>query len=365
MNPRSIPRPTLGVLIPCRNEAAVIARKLRNLALLQWPETDGGSHRIVVVDDGSEDGTAGLAGALAGQLFPPQRAARFGPSVELVLNDRRPGKSGAVARGIAALECHVDLIVLTDADVLLRPHALVALAQAFGAEPDLGMACGSQEFVAAVADDGTPSGPSGDHPRRADGLFDRFTALVRAFESRSGRLFSVHGQLLAWRSGLGIEPGAGIAADDLDLMIQVRARGLAVRKLERARFLEVKTPAGPAREQQALRRARAYVQIAPRCKLPVSVPIADRLQFLAYRWLPIASPWLAILGLGLVVGLALSALPSLASFVVLAALAASSLLPVVRRLARLLEVIARATLVESRKSLGDRWEMDRTAGGAS
>ena len=76
------PRPTLGVVVPCRNERAVIARKLLNLALLRWPETDGRPHRIVVVDDGSEDGTAGVAGALAGQLFPPHRAAPFGPVVE-------------------------------------------------------------------------------------------------------------------------------------------------------------------------------------------------------------------------------------------------------------------------------------------
>ena len=43
---------------------------------------------------------------------------------------------------------------------------------------------------------------------------------MRAFESRFGKLFSVHGQLMAWRSCLGILPTPGYAADDLDLMLQ-------------------------------------------------------------------------------------------------------------------------------------------------
>ena len=41
-------------------------------------------------------------------------------------------------------------------------------------------------------------------------------------------------------------------------------------------------------------------------------------------------------------------------------LAAALLLPPVRRLARLLWVIARATRIEARGSLGDRWEMARS-----
>ena len=356
------PRPTLGVVVPCRNERAVIARKLRNLALLRWPETDGRPHRIVVVDDGSEDGTAGVAGALAGQLFPPHRAAPFGPVVEVVVNDRRPGKAGAVARGLAAVEFEADLVVLTDADVVLRPDALVEVADAFAADPGLGMACGSQEFVRALHEDGTPRGPDGERPAPAPGRYDLWTAKVRAWESRTGRLFSVHGQLLAWRTGLGIEPTPGVAADDLDLMCQVRRRALAVRKLDAARFLEEKTPAGPARAAQELRRARAYVQVAPRFSLPAGAPLVDRLHFAAYRWLPLAAPWLALAaGLFLLVQV-LSWLPSPAGWTALAVLAGGAVSPPGRRLLRLLVVIARATLHEQAASLGDRWEMERVRG---
>jgi len=47
------------------------------------------------------------------------------------------------------------VIVLTDADVVIAPEALVELARAFEREPRLGMATGSQRFVDSLCDDGT------------------------------------------------------------------------------------------------------------------------------------------------------------------------------------------------------------------
>ena len=43
------------------------------------------------------------------------------------------------------------------------------------------------------------------HGRAAAG-WDRWTARARRLESRFGALFSVHGQLLAWRAELGLLP---------------------------------------------------------------------------------------------------------------------------------------------------------------
>lgn len=343
--------PALGVVVPCRNEAAVIERKLRNLARAQWPQS-ARPHRIVVVDDGSEDDTAERAAAV------PRGADT--PVVDVVPNRGRPGKAGAINEGLARLEPLVDVVVLSDADVVVRPDALAALATAFATHPRLGMACGSQEFVVDLAEDGTPRGADGGEPVPAAGRYDRWTALVRKLESRRGRLFSVHGQLLAWRADLGIRPTPGIAADDLDLMRQVRARGLRVEKLDDASFLEVKTPPGADRRAQELRRARAYVQVVGLCRLPAGASWLDRAHFAAYRWMPLASPWLALVGAALAVLAAwlVAGGPGAAAAAVLVALTALS--PPGRHLARLLAVIARAQRLESRQSLADRWEMARS-----
>ena len=344
------PAPRLGVLIPCRDEAAVLPRKLANLARTTWPAPPTeGPHRLVVVDDGSEDDTAAVA---RGFDWPLDQV-----ELSVVENRGRPGKAGAIARGLAELE-GCDLVILTDADVVLRPAALGALAASFAAEPGLAMASGAQEFVCSLADDGTCRGADGAEPVPAGGLYDRWTAWVRRLESRSGRLFSVHGQLLAWRAGLGLAPTPGLAADDLDLRLQARGTGGTVRLVEGARFLERKTPAGAGRDGQAMRRARAYFQVLRRSRAPRGA--VDRLQWCAYRFLPGLAPWLALVTLilaGLGLGWAFGA-SGLAAGLAGAGLVLA--LPVGRRLVWLLDVILRAWWRERRGTLPDRWEMERT-----
>ena len=352
--------PVLGVLVPCRNERAVIGRKLANLGQQAWPAAPR-PHALVIVDDQSDDDTAGLATeALARGFDPATSPHRPALHARVVTNEGRPGKAGAMLAGLAALaELRVDVIVLTDADVVFESGALLAVAHAFAAARPPGMACGSQRFVDSLAPDGRPAAADGSAPQAAAGLYDRLTAVVRRWESRRGRLFSVHGQLLAWRADLGLSPTPGIAADDLDLMRQVRTQGEAVVKLDDARFLEVKTPPGADRRSQQSRRARAYFQVIGRCRLPPPAPLLDRLQFAAYRVLPAQAPRLAVLvallppalgalldgGRGAAWGAALSA--SLVSS------------PPGRRLVRLLAVIAASQRAEAAEPLPDRWEMTR------
>lgn len=342
----------LGVVVPCRNERDVIARKLRNLARVVWPP---GEHRVVVVDDGSDDGTADVARETLATW--PDHA----PHGDVVTSTERPGKAGAIAAGLAALGDDVDVIALTDADVVFADDALVHVADAFAKRPRVGMACASQRFVEALGDDGSATSPDGAPPTPAPGTYDLWTAVVRARESRAGRLFSVHGQLLAWRTGLGVVPTPGLAADDLDLMLQVRAAGADVVKLDDALFYEVKTPPGPARRSQQIRRARAYVQLVRRRPFPNPRDASERRQFAFYRLAPLAAPWLALVGALAVPVLAGLLTGDLRTAIVTALLLGLAIawLPPLRRLAKLLLVIAQASRLESKGTLADRWEMAR------
>jgi hypothetical protein len=350
----------IGVLVPCRNEARVIERKLRNLAVCAWPRSGGAAaHRICVVDDGSEDATAELARARGAELF---RAAD-GRAFEVVPNRAAPGKCGAIHSGLAALGDSVDLIVLTDADVVLEPDALVELAHAFAREPRLGMACAAQRFVRDLAADGTCRAADLGALRDGSGRYDRWTARIRAFESRRGRLYSVHGQCLCWRTELGLAPRVGYAADDLDLMLQARARGVRIELVPSARFCEQKTRPGPLREQQALRRARAYFQVVRDAGGLAAggseAELGARVQRLLYRHAPGAAPWCALalaVDLPLVAG-GLWGAPAAAccAGLLFTALATSP----GWRLAALLVTIARAMRLERRSKLSDRWEMAR------
>jgi len=347
--------PRIGVLVPCRNEEAVIERRLRNLALAVWPPATG-PHRLVVVDDGSGDRTAERARALCATLFGD------GVRAEVVRNAQRPGKPGAIAQALLELEGSVDLLVLTDADVVFEPAALERVAAAFAREPGPAMATGEQRFVAGLAEDGSCRGPGGAALADAGGVYDGWTARVRRLESRRGALFSVHGQLLAWRAALGLRPTPGIAADDLDLMLQARAGGGRVVQVRGARFLEVRAPAGAERRAQALRRARAYVQFLghPRIAELCSTGSAlRRWQATLYRRVPTAAPWWVaeFVLVSLLVAAGFGGVPSAG---VLALLwIAVGISPAGRRAVALMRVIAGAVRSEAREDLGDRWETAR------
>jgi len=346
-----VSQPTLGVLIPCRNEAGVIERRLRNLARSRWPDSPG-AHQLVVIDDGSEDASAALARAACASLF-----SGAGVEARVVLNRRAPGKAGALLQGLEELAQRCGVVVLTDADVLTEPRALVEIARAFGADARLGMASGAQVFVRELAADGSVG--ASHVGQRAAGLYDRITARVRALESRCGRLFSVHGQLLAWRASLAIAP-RGLAADDLDLMLQVRARGARTRLIGAARFFEVKPRKGAERERQALRRAQAYVQCMR--ALPAGLGACgglERLQLQLYRRLPSAMPWLLLLAAAAVPLCAWSQGGWRAGSVALALIVMLALVPPGRRLVELMHVIVRAGRREKQLPLSDRWETAR------
>lgn len=334
----------VGVLVPCRNEAAVIERRIANLAAEDWP---AGAHRVTVVDDGSTDGTADRARrAIEAAPFPA------GVAVECVANEGRPGKAGAMRAALERWGTDVDLVVLTDADVVQRRGSLAALVDAFARDERLGLACAAQCFVHELPADG--SAPSAAPPGPAAAPWDRWTAVARRAESRRGALWSAHGQLMAWRASLGLSPAADVAADDLDLSLALRRAhpGAAARLIDGALFFEVK-PARGARDDQALRRARAWFQAIDRA------PRVGGAQAALYRFVPRRAPELAAGGVALVVltgWLVAGVAGGLVAALAPAVLAAT---PTGRHVAFLLRTIARARRVERERPLDARWETPR------
>jgi cellulose synthase/poly-beta-1,6-N-acetylglucosamine synthase-like glycosyltransferase len=342
---------SIGVIVPCRNEALVIARKLRNLALCEWPASEG-PHRIVVVDDGSNDATREVALA----EFERFDAARV--RVEVVANSVRPGKSGAIEQGLAALGGEVELIVLTDADVVIAPDALAELARAFEREPRLGMATGAQRFVDSLCDDGRLRSRLGGEFIGAGTLYDWLTTSVRALESRFGLVFSVHGQLMAWRRQLALAPTPGIAADDLDLMLQVRTRGLRVEWVRRARFFETRPTTHGEREVQAFRRARAYVQFRKQPSvrgLTSHGSIRARLQ--AWSYLHVETVWTATSLL--LIAAWTASMHRFDLWVQVAAIVPLALLAVLVMTSHSMRWLHEAIAKERRSTVEDRWETAR------
>jgi len=105
------PGPTLSIVVPARDEAEnlpVLAERIRVAIAGQW------DYELVVVDDGSTDGTDAVAVEL-GRAHPVVLHTRTGP----------PGKGFAIADGFAASGGRI--VCMIDADLQYPPEAIPAM----------------------------------------------------------------------------------------------------------------------------------------------------------------------------------------------------------------------------------------------
>ncbi len=112
------PWPRVVVVVPARNEAAMLPQSLRSLLAQDYPHP----LTLIVVDDQSEDGTSEVARSVG---------AAAGHEVVVLRGQARPpgwtGKVWAQQQGIAhaaALSDPPDYLLLTDADIAYTPDAL-------------------------------------------------------------------------------------------------------------------------------------------------------------------------------------------------------------------------------------------------
>jgi len=111
--------PRVTIIVPARNEADVIARSIGSLLAQDY----AGPFRVVLVDDGSSDGTAAVAKAIDGQR-------RLDVLAGAELPAGWTGKLWALEQGIrhaTAAGDAVDYFLLTDADIGHAPDNLSQL----------------------------------------------------------------------------------------------------------------------------------------------------------------------------------------------------------------------------------------------
>lgn len=191
--------PSITLLIPAYNEADVIRRKLENSISLNYPRE---KLQILVVDDGSDDGTADIV-----REFEQQ-------GVTLLRQSSRSGKMNGVNRGFA--EASGEIVVLSDASPSYETDSLRKLVGSF-ADPRVGVVVGTlaiwdgQNAVAKPA-----------------GLYWKYEAALRKWESKTGSTVAVHGNMLAIRRTLFKPLKISTINDEFSISMEIMRQGYRV-----------------------------------------------------------------------------------------------------------------------------------------
>jgi len=176
--------PTVSVIMAARNESAVIAARLANLAAQDYPPD---RVEVIVASDGSDDGTNDIV------------RERHGSNIRLLALSNQ-GKIPAL--NAAAAAATGEILVFTDANTVFALDALTAIVRPF-ADPEVGGVAGDQRYIDT---DGT-GGVGGE---RTYWDFDRW---LKRLQSRAGSVTSATGALYAIRRELFEPIPAGVTDD--------------------------------------------------------------------------------------------------------------------------------------------------------
>jgi cellulose synthase/poly-beta-1,6-N-acetylglucosamine synthase-like glycosyltransferase/peptidoglycan/xylan/chitin deacetylase (PgdA/CDA1 family) len=200
-------KPSVAIIVPAYNEAVGIERAVCSLTQTDYPDLE-----VVVVDDGSTDGTGDLVEALG---LPCVR----------VIRQANGGKAAALTTGVLATKAEV--VVMVDGDTIFEHNTVTNLVQPL-ADPDVGAVSGNTKV-------GNRSGLLGrwQHIEYVMG-FNLDRRMYEVLQCTP----TVPGAIGAFRRSTLIEVG-GVSSDtlaeDTDLTLSIGRRGHRVVYTEYAR----------------------------------------------------------------------------------------------------------------------------------
>ena len=183
--------PSVTLVIAAYNEADFIDDKIRNSLALDYPSE---KMKLLVMEDGSEDDTAAIAGSYEG--------------VTVYHHPMRLGKAEAIRQIVPQIES--EIIVFSDANSMLTPGSVRAMTRHF-ADPAVGGVSGEKQVLGG-----------------GEGLYWRYESYLKQKDSQLSSVMGATGELFAVRRSAYRPPPADAIIEDFMMSMLMVAQGWRV-----------------------------------------------------------------------------------------------------------------------------------------
>lgn len=215
--------PSITVLMPAYNEAQWVAEKLRNLAVLDYPQD---KLEVVLACDGCTDNTAAIAKATA------QEPLCAGLNLRVIEYVENHGKAIVINKAMATIKS--DVVALSDISALISFDALMLAAAHFSA-PDVGVVNSRYCLL---------------KPGEGEQQYWDYQNKIRSNEAAIGSSLGAHGALYFIRRELFSPFEFDTINDDFILPMKIVEKGYRAVVQEEIRAVELE----PTNTQQDFRR---------------------------------------------------------------------------------------------------------------
>jgi cellulose synthase/poly-beta-1,6-N-acetylglucosamine synthase-like glycosyltransferase len=196
--------PSVSLLVAAYNEAAVMADKIRNSLVIDYPVD---KLEVVIASDGSKDATAEIVRSFA--------QGDSGGRIRLLNFEENRGKMAVL--NDAVRELRGEIVAFSDASSMLAADSVRIVVQSFS-DPRVGAASGVYRLLKK---DQARLGSQED-------LYWKYETFLKVQEAKLGAFTGAHGSLYAIRRVLYPFPSPGTINDDFTIPMRILERGYRV-----------------------------------------------------------------------------------------------------------------------------------------
>lgn len=191
--------PMVTLVIPCFNEADILAHKIANSKLLDYPSQ---KLSIIFITDGSTDNSESMLKAW--------------PEIQVLHQSKRAGKTAAENRVMKFVK--TPFVIFSDANTMLNTAAVRNIVKHF-ADDKVGCVSGEKKIISETADSASAAG---------EGIYWRYESLLKKYDSELYSAVGAAGELVAFRTSLYKDLPEDTLLDDFMQSMQIAAEGYKI-----------------------------------------------------------------------------------------------------------------------------------------